>query len=173
MNLPISSLAIVSHSLLTTAFRWSDVLLIQYLYPKRTFCTTTASSSAPVSSVSVSVYLVTQTVYTDNRSFQNVPPRCSTNATWVSPVLASLPSAIRASQSIRRYIDSDGFYIHLLNVCCHLPRGTSLMLCTSWESTALQSSSTSSIGTGVSMGQNAMRLSEQCCFSRLSTRAIP
>ena len=31
---------------------------------------------------------------------------CSTNATWVSPILASLPSIWRLGQSIRRYADS-------------------------------------------------------------------
>lgn len=51
-----------------------------------------------------------------DRNFINVPPRCSTNGTWLSPFLASLPSALRAGQSLRRYVDSDMFYIHLLNV---------------------------------------------------------
>ncbi|KAI5475192.1 SPX and EXS domain containing protein [Pseudohyphozyma bogoriensis] len=40
---------------------------------------------------------------------------CSTNLTWTSPVLASLPAGIRLGQSIRRYFDSDGLIIHLLN----------------------------------------------------------
>ncbi|GAA5929981.1 hypothetical protein JCM3775_004478 [Rhodotorula graminis] len=40
---------------------------------------------------------------------------CSTNSTWTTAVLSSLPPFFRLGQSIRRYIDSDGMYLHLLN----------------------------------------------------------
>ncbi|GAA5878523.1 hypothetical protein JCM16303_002109 [Sporobolomyces ruberrimus] len=40
---------------------------------------------------------------------------CSTNKTWTTAVLASLPPFFRLGQSIRRYIDSDGLTLHLLN----------------------------------------------------------
>jgi len=33
---------------------------------------------------------------------------CSTNSTWTTAVLSSLPPFFRLGQSIRRYIDSDG-----------------------------------------------------------------
>lgn len=42
----------------------------------------------------------------------NVSSVCSTNQTWTSPVLASLPAVWRLGQSLRRYIDSDGVGIH-------------------------------------------------------------
>ncbi|KAL8281446.1 hypothetical protein RQP46_006130 [Phenoliferia psychrophenolica] len=45
----------------------------------------------------------------------NVADICSTNNTWTSAALASLPALWRLGQSIRRYIDSDGVTIHLLN----------------------------------------------------------
>ncbi|BGP02696.1 EXS family protein/ERD1/XPR1/SYG1 family protein [Rhodotorula toruloides ATCC 204091] len=45
----------------------------------------------------------------------NVQQTCSTNKTWTSAVLASLPPFWRLGQSIRRYVDSDGMYLHLLN----------------------------------------------------------
>lgn len=45
----------------------------------------------------------------------NVHQTCSTNKTWTSAALASLPPLWRLGQSIRRYVDSDGMYLHLLN----------------------------------------------------------
>ena len=45
----------------------------------------------------------------------NVGEICATNSTWTSPILASLPAFWRLGQSARRYIDSDGDSIHLLN----------------------------------------------------------
>jgi len=33
---------------------------------------------------------------------------CSTNRTWTSAVLSSLPPFFRLGQSVRRYVDSDG-----------------------------------------------------------------
>lgn len=45
----------------------------------------------------------------------NVNQVCSTNNTWATPVLASVPAAIRFLQSLRRYYDSDGLRIHALN----------------------------------------------------------
>ncbi|KAL8291362.1 hypothetical protein RQP46_002340 [Phenoliferia psychrophenolica] len=45
----------------------------------------------------------------------NVQAICSTNETWSSAILASLPAVWRLGQSIRRYFDSDGLTIHLLN----------------------------------------------------------
>ncbi|GAA5941117.1 hypothetical protein JCM1841_003062 [Sporobolomyces salmonicolor] len=41
---------------------------------------------------------------------------CSTNRTWTTPVLASLPPFFRLGQSLRRYLDSDGLVLHLLNM---------------------------------------------------------
>ncbi|GAA5999027.1 Syg1p [Rhodotorula paludigena] len=40
---------------------------------------------------------------------------CSTNSTWTTPILSCLPPFWRFGQSIRRYFDSDGLYLHLLN----------------------------------------------------------
>ncbi|GAA5851252.1 hypothetical protein JCM8547_004184 [Rhodosporidiobolus lusitaniae] len=40
---------------------------------------------------------------------------CSTNKTWSTPILSALPAFWRLGQSIRRYLDSDGVYLHLLN----------------------------------------------------------
>ncbi|GAA5978749.1 hypothetical protein JCM11641_006165 [Rhodosporidiobolus odoratus] len=40
---------------------------------------------------------------------------CSTNRTWTSAILACLPPFWRLGQSIRRYLDSDGVHLHLLN----------------------------------------------------------
>jgi len=55
-------------------------------------------------------------VCTYNHSWSpDVVSVCSTNSTWATPVLASLPAAWRLGQSIRRYIDSDGLTIHMLN----------------------------------------------------------
>lgn len=45
----------------------------------------------------------------------DVQEQCSTNSTWASAGLASLPAFWRLGQSIRRYIDSDGLGIHMLN----------------------------------------------------------
>ncbi|GAA5943461.1 Syg1p [Sporobolomyces koalae] len=45
----------------------------------------------------------------------NAQSICSTNKTWTSAVLASLPPFFRLGQSIRRYIDSDGLTLHLMN----------------------------------------------------------
>ncbi|GAA5901324.1 hypothetical protein JCM5296_006760 [Sporobolomyces johnsonii] len=41
---------------------------------------------------------------------------CSTNKTWTTAVLASLPPFFRLGQSLRRYLDSDGLVLHLLNM---------------------------------------------------------
>lgn len=40
---------------------------------------------------------------------------CSTNSTWATPILAALPAGWRLGQSLRRYLDSDGLLIHMLN----------------------------------------------------------
>ncbi|GAA6063122.1 hypothetical protein JCM10212_002325 [Sporobolomyces blumeae] len=45
----------------------------------------------------------------------NAQSICSTNKTWTSAVLASLPPFFRLGQSVRRYIDSDGLTLHMLN----------------------------------------------------------
>ncbi|KAG0659046.1 hypothetical protein C6P46_005342 [Rhodotorula mucilaginosa] len=48
---------------------------------------------------------------------------CSTNKTWTTAVLASLPPFWRLGQSIRRYFDSDGAFLHVLNAgkyCCSI-----------------------------------------------------
>ncbi|GAA6021422.1 hypothetical protein JCM10207_004728 [Rhodosporidiobolus poonsookiae] len=40
---------------------------------------------------------------------------CSTNRTWTTAILSALPPFIRLGQSIRRYLDSDGLPLHMLN----------------------------------------------------------
>ncbi|BGP16090.1 hypothetical protein JCM10213_007531 [Rhodosporidiobolus nylandii] len=45
----------------------------------------------------------------------NVFDVCSTNKTWTTMVLSALPAFWRLGQSIRRYLDSDGLVLHLLN----------------------------------------------------------
>ncbi|KAM0746346.1 EXS-domain-containing protein [Meredithblackwellia eburnea MCA 4105] len=45
----------------------------------------------------------------------NVASVCSTNSTWTSAILSALPAFWRLGQSVRRYLDSDGLIIHLLN----------------------------------------------------------
>ncbi|GAA5838875.1 hypothetical protein JCM11251_003725 [Rhodosporidiobolus azoricus] len=40
---------------------------------------------------------------------------CSTSKTWTTPILSALPALWRLGQSIRRYLDSDGLNLHLLN----------------------------------------------------------
>ncbi|KAK4056864.1 Xenotropic and polytropic retrovirus receptor 1 [Microbotryomycetes sp. JL221] len=45
----------------------------------------------------------------------NTQEICSVNKSWASPVLAALPAGWRLGQSLRRYLDSDGLLIHLLN----------------------------------------------------------
>jgi hypothetical protein len=42
---------------------------------------------------------------------------CSTNKTWTTAILSAVPAFIRLGQSVRRYLDSDGLYLHLLNAC--------------------------------------------------------
>ncbi|GAA5989572.1 hypothetical protein JCM10908_000534 [Rhodotorula pacifica] len=45
----------------------------------------------------------------------NVFDVCSTNKTWTTAILASVPPFLRLGQSIRRYFDSDGAFLHILN----------------------------------------------------------
>jgi len=42
---------------------------------------------------------------------------CDGNATFWTPVLSSLPAFLRLTQCVRRYIDSHGIIIHLINAC--------------------------------------------------------
>ncbi|GAA5899437.1 hypothetical protein JCM6882_009116 [Rhodosporidiobolus microsporus] len=45
----------------------------------------------------------------------NVFSVCSTNKTWTTAILSALPPFWRLGQSVRRYLDSDGLTLHLLN----------------------------------------------------------
>lgn len=57
---------------------------------------------------------------------------CSTNSTWVTPVIASLPAAWRLGQSLRRYLDSDGLMIHMLNAGKYSATVTQLWFYYNW-----------------------------------------
>ncbi|GAA5959606.1 hypothetical protein JCM3765_007215 [Sporobolomyces pararoseus] len=69
-----------------------------------------------LNSIYYSIYNLGFLYCTYNKGWPNdVQSICSTNKTWTTAVLASLPPFFRLGQSIRRYIDSDGLSLHLLN----------------------------------------------------------
>ncbi|GAA6010693.1 hypothetical protein JCM11491_002899 [Sporobolomyces phaffii] len=69
-----------------------------------------------LNSIYYSIYNLGFLYCTYNKGWPNdVQSICSTNKTWTTAVLASLPPFFRLGQSIRRYIDSDGLTLHLLN----------------------------------------------------------
>lgn len=61
-----------------------------------------------LTSVYYALYNIGFLVCVYHRNWEGVPPACSTNETWASPILAALPNFWRFGQSLRRFVDSDG-----------------------------------------------------------------